>query len=309
VNFWEYVFTPSFAYSVIRVSTPLVLATLGVVITSKAGITNIGMEGVMLTSALAAVFGSAFSGNIWVGLLAAILCGIAASLLLGYLSMQLKVDGALACIVFNNMAIGGTVFAMYTVTQDKGNTISLHSGSLPQIQIPILKEIPVLGEIFSNHNVLSYAALLLTVVICVLLSKTALGLRIQAAGEAPQALSSVGVDLKTVRYTALGISGLLGGIGGAFMSMGYVSWFSRDMVAGRGFIALAADAMGNSNPVGAVLSAMLFAMAEALSFTLQTTSIPPELVQMLPYLVTIIGLITYSIKKSRSRSGKSIVSN
>lgn len=93
------------------------------------------------------------------------------------------------------------------------------------------------------------------------------------------------------------------------MSMGYVSWFSRDMVAGRGFIALAADAMGNSNPVGAVLSAMLFAMAEALSFTLQTTSIPPELVQMLPYLVTIIGLITYSIKKSRSRSGKSIVSN
>lgn len=309
MNFWEYVFTPSFAYSVIRVSTPLVLATLGVVITSKAGITNIGMEGVMLTSALAAVFGSAFSGNIWVGLLAAILCGIAASLLLGYLSMQLKVDGALACIVFNNMAIGGTVFAMYTVTQDKGNTISLHSGSLPQIQIPILKEIPVLGEIFSNHNVLSYAALLLTVVICVLLSKTALGLRIQVAGEAPQALSSVGVDLKTVRYTALGISGLLGGIGGAFMSMGYVSWFSRDMVAGRGFIALAADAMGNSNPVGAVLSAMLFAMAEALSFTLQTTSIPPELVQMLPYLVTIIGLITYSIKKSRSRSGKSIVSN
>ena len=103
------------------------------------------------------------------------------------------------------------------------------------------------------------------------------------------------------RYIALGVSGVLGGIAGAFMSMGYVTWFSKNMTAGRGFIALAADAMGNSTPVGATIASLLFAVAEALSYGLQVTTFPPELVQMLPYMVTIIGLILYSIKRNAKK--------
>lgn len=291
------VLTPSFLYSIIRVATPLILASLGAVITSNAGITNIGIEGVMLISALAGVFASAFGFGPWFGLLIAVLAGVLCSLIIGYVSMTLKADSVLTCIAFNTMAVGGTVYFMYAVVKDKGTTIALDSGKLPNIRIPVIQDIPILGDIFSNHNVISYAAVLMIFAVYILLYKTPLGLRIRSAGKAPKALSSVGVSLIKTRYTALGISGVLGGMAGAFMSMGYVTWFSKNMTTGRGFIALAADAMGNSTPLGATLSALLFAVAEALSYSLQITAIPPELVQMLPYLATIVGLILYSVKR------------
>lgn len=294
------VLTPSFLYSVIRVATPLILASLGAVITSNAGITNIGIEGVMLISALAGVFASVFGFGPWFGLLVAIVTGILCSLAIGYVSMSLKADSVLTCIAFNTMAVGGTVYFMYAVVKDKGTTLALDSGKLPNIKIPGIDSIPVVGDIISNHNIISYVAILMIFVVYVLLYKTPLGLRIRSAGKAPKALSSVGVSLIKTRYIALGISGVLGGMAGAFMSMGYVTWFSKNMTAGRGFIALAADAMGNSTPIGAALSSLLFAVAEALSYSLQVTTIPAELVQMLPYLATIIGLIAYSIKRKKS---------
>ncbi|NLC18208.1 MAG: ABC transporter permease [Clostridiales bacterium] len=301
---FESVLSTSFLYSVIRVATPLILASMGAVITSNAGITNIGIEGVMLVSALTGVFASAFGFGPWFGLLISIITGILCSLVIGYVSMSLKADSVLTCIAFNTMAIGGTVYFMYAVTKDKGTTLALNSGKLPSVEIPLIKDIPVLGEILSNHNVVSYIALLMIFVVYILLYKTPMGLRIRSAGKAPNALSSVGVSLLKTRYIALGISGILGGMAGAFMSMGYVTWFSKNMTAGRGFIALAADAMGNSTPVGAALSSMLFAVAEALSYALQITTISPELVQMLPYLVTILGLVIYSVKRSSSNKKK-----
>ncbi len=289
--------TPSFFYSVIRVATPLILASLGAVITSNAGITNIGIEGIMLISALTGVFASALGWGPWFGLLASILMGVLCSLAIGYVAMSLKTDNALTCIAFNTMAVGGTVYFMYAVVKDKGTTLALDSGRLPNIKFPVIQDIPILGDVFSNHNVISYVAFIMIFVVYILLYKTSLGLRIRSAGKSPQALSSVGVSLLKTRYIALGISGILGGMAGAFMSMGYVTWFSKNMTAGRGFIALAADAMGNSTPVGAALSALLFAVAESLSYSLQITSIPSELVQMLPYLATISGLVIYSVKK------------
>lgn len=292
------IFSTEFLFTVIRVSTPLILAALGAVITSKAGITNIGIEGTMLTAALCGVLASAYGGSIWLGLFVAVLSGILCSLAIGYVSLKLKADSVLTCIAFNLMATGGTVYFMYAITRDKGNTISLNSGVLPSLRIPILDSIPVIGEIFSNHNIISYLAFLMIALVAVLLYKTPLGLRIRSAGEAPEALSSVGVSVRKIRYIALGISGALGGFAGAYMSMGYVSWFAKNMTAGRGFIALAADAMGNSTPVGASLSCMLFAVAEAISYPLQQSKIPSDLIQMLPYLATIIGLIVYSIRKA-----------
>ena len=296
-NVLSSIFSTQFLFSLIRVATPLILASLGAVITSNAGITNIGIEGVMLVSALAGVFASAYGFGPWFGLLVAILVGVLCSLAIGYVSMSLKANSVLTCIAFNTMAVGGTVYFMYAVVKDKGTTIALNSGKLPSLEIPLIKDIPVLGDILSNHNVVSYMALVMIFLVYILLYKTPMGLRIRSAGKAPNALSSVGVSLIKTRYIALGISGILGGMAGAFMSMGYVTWFSKNMTAGRGFIALAADAMGNSTPLGATLSSLLFAAAESLSYSLQITSIPPELVQMLPYLVTIIGLVTYAIRK------------
>lgn len=298
------IFSVNFLFSIIRVATPLILAAMGAVVTSNAGITNIGIEGVMLVSALAGVFASAFGWGPWFGLLVAIIVGVICSLAIGYVSMSLKANSVLACIAFNTMAVGGTVYFMYAVVKDKGTTIALKSGSLPAWDIPVIKDIPLLGPVLSGHNVMSYVAFLMVILVFILLYKTPAGLRIRSAGKAPGALSSVGVSLIRTRYTALAISGILGGMAGAFMSMGYVTWFSKNMTAGRGFIALAADAMGNSTPLGAMLSSMLFALAEALSYSLQMSGIPPELVQMLPYLVTIVGLVVYSVKRNAAINGK-----
>ncbi len=300
------IFSTTFLFSVIRVATPLILASMGAVITSNAGITNIGIEGVMLVSSLTGVFASAFGYGPWFGFVVSILTGVICSLAIGYVSMSLKTDSVLTCIAFNTMAIGGTVYFMYAVVKDKGTTIAINSGKLPSIEIPLIKDIPILGEILSNHNVVSYIAFIMIFAVYILLYKTPLGLRIRSAGKAPNALSSVGVSLIKIRYIALGISGILGGMAGAFMSMGYVSWFSKNMTAGRGFIALAADAMGNSTPLGATLSSLLFAVAEALSYSLQITTISPELVQMLPYLATILGLVAYSARRSSQDKKKRI---
>ena len=236
------ILSTTFLFSVIRVATPLLLASMGAVITSNAGITNIGIEGVMLVSALVGVFASAFGFGPWFGLFMAILTGVACSLAIGYVSMSLKADSVLTCIAFNTMAVGGTVYFMYAVVKDKGTTIALDSGKLPNVELPLIKDIPIVGDIISNHNVISYLALVMIIAVYILLYKTPLGLRIRSAGKAPNALSSVGVSLIKTRYIALGISGILGGMAGAFMSMGYVTWFSKNMTAGRGFIALAADA-------------------------------------------------------------------
>jgi len=130
------------------------------------------------------------------------------------------------------------------------------------------------------------------------LYKTPLGLRIRAVGENEHAADSVGISVIKTRYTALVISGVLAGFGGAYMSMGYVSWFSRDMVAGRGFIALAAEAMGGATPVGCMLTSLLFGFFDALSNSLQLLKIPYEFVSMLPYAATVVGLVIYTIRKT-----------
>lgn len=298
---------PEFFYSIIRVATPLLLATMGVVITSHAGITNIGIEGVMLLSALSAVIASAYLGGPMVGLLVAICIGVLSSLLIGYVSLKLRTDSVLTCIAFNTMMSGGTVYFMYALTGDKGTTIALRSGSLPNIQIPILSDIPILGVIFSNHNLMSYLAWIMVGMTAVLLYKTRVGLRIRAAGKAPQALSSVGISVVKVKMIALAISGVFGGMAGAFLSLGYVTWFSKDMTAGRGFIALAADAMGNSTPLGSALSALLFAASEALSYALQLTKLPTELIQAVPYMLTIVGLVLYVWKKQKQEKRRNLL--
>ncbi|WP_281192641.1 ABC transporter permease [Erysipelothrix rhusiopathiae] len=304
MEYIQMIFTTSFYDTIIRVATPLLLATMGAVITSNAGITNIGLEGVMLTSALVAVLSSAFGFGPWFGLLIAVITGILASLFIGYVSLKLKTDSALTFITFNAMASGGTIFFMYSITGDKGTTSSLNSGVLPNITIPIIKDIPILNTIFSGHNVVAYIAVIAIIAVWILLYKTPMGLRIRAAGEAPQSLESVGQSVFKTKMIALAISGILGGIAGAYMSMGYVSWFSKDMLAGRGFIAMAADAMGKSTPLGASLAAILFAFAEAWSYALQLTSIPTELVQMIPYVVSVVGLVVFSIRVKRENEKK-----
>jgi simple sugar transport system permease protein len=300
------VFSADFFFSTIRVTTPILFAALAALVSDRAGAVNIGLEGIMLMSALAGVLGSAWTGSALAGLAAAVLIGVAAALVLAYFTLKLKTHVILGGIAINMLADGGTVFVLSLATHDKGTSASLPSKVLPSLSIPGIDDLPVLGRIVSGHNVLTYVAVLSVIGIYVMLKRTPLGMKIKAAGEAPQAAESVGIDVSRVRYTALALSGLFAGLGGAFLSMGYVSWFSRGMSSGRGWIALAAEAMGRGTAMGTTAAAFLFGAADALSNSLGVLKIPSELVKTVPYLATIIGISVYAVADTRAKKRKGL---
>lgn len=252
-----------------------------------------------LCAALAGVIGSAMTQNAFLGFLFALLVGMALGLLMAYFAIHLKTDMVLTGIAMNLLASGGTVFVLYAVANDKGMSTSLKSLTMPVINIPFIQDIPVIGTVISGHNLLTYLALISVAAMWILLYKTPLGLRIRVVGENSHAAESVGIHVKKVQYIALAISGILAAMGGAYMSMGYMDKFARDMTAGRGFIALAAEALGRGTPVGTLLSSLVFGTADALGSNLQVLDIPVQFVQMLPYVFTVVGLVLYSAMKHK----------
>ncbi len=293
------IFNAEFGYSVLRVTTPILFATLAALISDKAGVMNIALEGIMLISALSGVVFSALTGSSGLGLLGAVVAGGLVGLFLAYCALELKTDIILSGIAINLMASGGTVFALFLIAGDKGISSSLASKVLPKLNIPGIASIPVLGTMLSGHNVLTYVALLSVIAVFIFLYRTPLGLRIRAVGENPGAAASVGIGVTRIQYLALTLSGVMAGFGGAYMSMGYVSWFSKNMTAGRGFIALAAEAMGGATPIGSLLTSLLFGFFDALSNTLQLMKVPSEFVNMIPYAATVIGLVIYTVRRTR----------
>jgi simple sugar transport system permease protein len=302
---WGSIMNATFAASILRISTPILLAALGAMISDRAGCANIGLEGTMLISALAGVavssLGTEATGP-WMGLLAAVLIGAVVGGVMAYLILGLKTNGVLAGVAVNSIGSAGTIFVLFLLTGQKGISCTLRSYTLPKVDIPILKDIPVLGDILSGQNLLTYVAFIAVAIMAYLLYKTPLGLRIRAVGENPGAAASVGINVTKMKCIALVLSGIMAGLGGAHMSMGYVSWFARDMTAGRGFIALAAEAMGRATPVGTMVSSVFFGVAMAIANALQTLNIAFELVAGIPYFATIVGLAAYAWReKKRSK--------
>ena len=209
----------------------------------------------------------------------------------------MKANATLCGTAINTAASGLTVFVLQLATGEKGNSSSLHSFSFPKVDIPVIKDIPVLGDILSGHNALTYVAIIMVILVYLLMYKTPLGLRMRAVGENEHAASSVGQNVIKIRFVAILICGVLTGLGGMYLSMGYMDMFVRNMVAGRGFIALAACSMGQATPVGALVSSLVFAFFDALSNVLQVLQLPSQFVQMLPYVATIAGLTIFSIQQ------------
>lgn len=291
------IFTASFGYSIIRITSPILFAALAAVVAEKAGVSNIGLEGIMGISALFGVLFAYWTNSWLVGVLGALAVGAIIGLIMGFFALKLKTDIILAGIAINLMGGGGTIFLLFLFTGLKGNTASLTTPNMltPRINIPLLQDIPVIGQILSGHSVLTYLAFLLVFVVWVLLYKTATGLQIRAVGENPNAADSVGVSVLKIQYIALAISGALSGLGGAYMSMYYSQSWNTGIIAGRGFIALAAQAMGQGEPVGAMLSSLLFGFASALGNKMEgMPGFSSYLVAAIPYAVTIIGLVLYA---------------
>jgi simple sugar transport system permease protein len=291
----QVIFSATFIAAVLRVSTPIILPALGGLIAELGGVSNIALEGIMLTAACAGVLISVATGSEWLGLLAGVVLGVLLALVLAFFHLNLKADLILAAIAINILASGGTIFVVYLLTGDKGGTSTLISGQMPFVEIPIIKDIPVLGEIVSGQNLLTYVALLSALIVSIYLYRTRSGIHLRAVGENIEAARSVGIHVRSRQYLALGLSGLLAALGGVYLSMGYVKFFARDMTAGRGFIALAAIYLGGKTPLGTLLAALVFGAADALSVQLGNLRIPTQLVQMIPYVATLIALVVYAL--------------
>lgn len=295
------IFTADFFAAILRATTPILFATLAAAIAAKSGIINMALEGMMLFAALFGVIFSSMTGSWAAGLLITMALGGLIGLILAFFVLNLKTDEILAAIAINLVATGGTVLLMLAYSGDRGTSTSISSIPAPKIDIPGLANIPVLGDLLSGHNLMTYLAILAVIVVHIFLYKTPLGLKIRAVGENKNAAESVGISSRKIQYIALILSGVLVSMGGFFMSGGYMSMFTKDMAAGRGYIALAASSMGANTPIGGFLVAVLFGIAQAFANIMQLSKIPYELIQMVPYLTTLIGLGIYSYSRMKKR--------
>lgn len=293
---------PQFWYSVIRVSTPLFFGVIAALLSSITGTINIGIEGMMLMSAFWGTIVGSLAQNPWVGLLAGIVSSTIMAVILAYFHLKLKTDLVIGGVALNLLSSGLTVFMLYAITGDKGSSASLKSFIIPKVDLPLLKDIPFIGRVLSGHNALTYIAIVSVFLINYLVKKTPLGIRMRSVGQNPDAAVSVGISVTKMKFLSLILSGIFAGFGGAFLSMGYVSWFARDMTSGRGFISIAAQALGGSSALFGAFGALLFGIAEATGITLQSLRIPSEITNMLPFILTIVVLIIYARSKIRSHS-------
>lgn len=300
------IFSAEFAYSIIRITTPLMYGAMGALICRRGGVLHIAFEASMLFASFFGVAVSAFTQSLFWGLMAGMAGGILTMVLLGYFSLKLRANVVLTGIALNTLASGGTIFLLYLLTGEKGTSNSLPSLVFPTVQIPFIKDIPVLGEILSGHNILTYIAFVLPLFVYWLIFKTPLGLRIRAVGENENAAESVGINVNKTKFITLIIGGAVTSLGGIYMSMGYLSWFARDMIAGRGFMAIAAQNLGNACVLPTFVTAILFGVANALAVTMQTLDFPAEVFQALPYVVTLIGLAWYSLSELKAEKRKAL---
>src|SRR3989454_11989322 len=299
------IFTISLLFSTIRLATPLVLAAIGGLYSERAGVINIALEGLMLAGAFSAASVTFYAHSSWVGLLAAMLAGAMVAYIIALACIRFKADQVVTGTGINIMFIG--------LPAVLSGALFLSSGSTPQIPkenlLPTLNHLlPFMPEwrIFTDVSSVSLLALVVVLVTRYVLYRTPFGLRLRAVGENPEAADAAGVSVNLMRYIGVMLSGALAGIGGAYLSIGQSSLFTRNMAAGRGFIALAALIFGKWRPVQTMLACLLFGFADAMTIQMQGVAklpsgedIPVQFIQMIPYLVTIIVLAGF-IGQSRA---------
>jgi len=274
----------------IRLATPILLTAIGMIYSERAGIVNIGAEGMMLVGALTGVVGSFYFGSAWFGALGAIIAGGLMGLLFGFITITLQGNQIVTGIAFNLLGLGLTTTASRVIFGTTSTRPEIDAFSA--VAIPGLSKIPILGPVFFNQSVIVYFAIVLVLATYFILYYTSWGLELRAVGEVPKAADTVGVNVYKVRYFSILIGGALAGLGGAFLSLGLVSLFTENMVAGRGFIAIAAVIFGKWNPFGVLLAALIFGAGDATVFRLQAmgTDIPYQFIRMIPYVITIAAL-------------------
>jgi simple sugar transport system permease protein len=272
-------------------ATPIALAALCGVISERSAVINIGIEGIMLIAAQAAVVAASVTNSLFVGLIVALLVGGLIAAAHAYLVIRFKVDQIVSGVAINIFGAGLTAF-IGSRFLEKSTDVLNNSGIFPVISIPILDRIPILGPMLFENNIIIYLMLTIVVVMHIMLFYTPWGLRTRAVGEHPKAADTLGINVYFVRYVNVIVGGMIAGLGGAYFTIGSVGRFDESMTAGKGFIGLAAMIFGKWTPIGAFASSLIFGFADSLQVKLQIlrVPIPTEFLLMAPYIVTMIIL-------------------
>jgi simple sugar transport system permease protein len=272
-------------------SVPLIFGAMAGVLSERSGVINIAIEGQLLAGAFMSGVIASLTQNTWAGLLIAPFAGMAIAWLLAVFAIKYGIDQVVLGFVLNVLVIGLTGFLYKKLLIPYQSTWNA-GGTFAPIEIPILAKIPVIGPIFFAQSIIVYLMYVVVIVIHIALFKSKWGLRTRSVGEHPTAAESVGIDVNRVRFRNVLIAGAVAGLGGAFFTLGAVGAFSKEMTAGKGFIALAALIFGRWSPLGAVAAALIFGFADNLQgvLTITGTPIPSEFMLMAPYIATIIAV-------------------
>lgn len=282
----------------IRMVVPIALAAVGGAFSERSGVINIGLEGMILTGAFAGTVGSYYSGSAFLGVLAALAAGVILGLLFSFFTIDLEADHVVAGVGINILSLGFTTWLMQVIWGQKG--ASPQVAGLPEIEIPFLAGLPLFGDLFASNSPIVYLMFIIVILSWYLLFKTPLGLRIRFTGEHPEAADTLGINIRFIKYFSVTLSSVLAALGGSYLSLGQLNWFSSNMSAGRGYMALAANIFGQWNPLGGFAASMLFAFTDAVQMRLQgmNLNIASEFIQMLPYVLTVL-ILAGAVIKSR----------
>lgn len=280
-------------------ATPILLAALGGTLTFFAGIFNIAMEGMMLAGAFFAVLGSYYFGSWAMGILFAVLGALLMAGIFILFSVVLKMDEFITGIGLNLFALGATTYMLRQIFDVKGAYAGPGIVPVPNVEIPVVRDIPYLGDVLSGQNLIIYLTFLATILVTYVVFKTQFGLRLRAAGYNATCLDTSGVSTSRIRIWSLILCSVLCGLAGSYLSLGYVNLFSENMSAGRGWISLAAVILVNGSPLGIAFISLLFGFSDGLGLFLQK-SLPSQFTSMVPYAATLIALFVYSVRKKRS---------
>lgn len=281
-------------------ATPIALSGVGGMFGERSGVSNIGLEGSMLASAFMAVVGSYYTGNPWGGLLCGVLTGMLVSLLHAFFCITLKVNQTIIGLAVNILAANLTVYASSSIFGKKG--FSSNVTQLPDLSIPILRDLPIFGDVFGNLSIITVLIIPVCMMAHYLLYKTPFGPHVIAIGQNPQAAYVASVKVIRTQYIAVMIGGLACGLAGSYLSISYLNLFVRDMVSGRGFIALAAIIFGRYSPWGILGASLFFGFTSAVQMSLQgTVNIPNEWIQCIPYVFTIL-IVTLNERRAMKNS-------
>ena len=305
------IFNLSLIYATFRASTPIIYAALCAAITQQANILNIGTEGIMLVGAFTAVAVSYFTGSWMLGILAAMLGGALIAMIMAVSHIKYNSEICAIGMGINLLAIALTKFMLQVFFHTSGSFSNPSIVPIPKLHMTFLENVPVLNSLFNDWRFTEWFVIIFIILLQFIFYKTVWGLRLRAVGQFPMAAETAGIQANAVKYQAMLISGLIGGLAGAHLSLGYSTQFVENMTNSRGFMGVAAMYFGGANPVLTAMGCLLFGCSDSVGARLQAYGIPAQVILMMPYIVTIVVLaISMAVKiQATKKKQSSLITN